>query len=100
MLARAPLEQGGTPALLAPASVERLVRSVRSHFGGSSSTEPPRSAPGTAAEPAVEITLEVNPSTVERARLKGFRDAGVNRLSMGVQSFDDTMLQPSTRVTL
>jgi oxygen-independent coproporphyrinogen-3 oxidase len=46
-----------------------------------------------AAEPQVEITLEVNPSTLERERLPGFRDAGVNRLSIGIQSFDDTVLK-------
>ena len=40
-----------------------------------------------------ETTLEVNPSTVERERLPGFREAGVNRLSVGVQSFDDAVLK-------
>ena len=41
----------------------------------------------------LEVTLEVNPSTVERARLPAFRDAGVTRLSIGIQSFDDTVLR-------
>ncbi len=69
---------GGTPSLLLPASVERLVRAAHDAFpaGGD-----------------VEITLELNPSSVERERLPGFRDAGVNRLSVGVQSFDDTTLR-------
>ena len=42
---------------------------------------------------ALEVTLEVNPSSVERARLPGFRAAGANRLSIGVQSFDDHILK-------
>lgn len=70
---------GGTPSLLTPASVGRLVESVRRSF-------PPGAAPP-------EVTLEVNPSTLERERLPGFRDAGVDRLSIGVQSFDDTVLR-------
>jgi oxygen-independent coproporphyrinogen-3 oxidase len=45
-----------------------------------------------AGEPA-EVTLEVNPSTVERERLPAFRDAGVDRVSLGIQSFDDTTLR-------
>ena len=70
---------GGTPSLLTPASVGRLVETVR------------RSFPPGAGSP--EVTLEVNPSTLERERLPGFRDAGVDRLSIGVQSFDDTVLR-------
>jgi len=69
---------GGTPSLLTPASVARLVAAVRAAFPAAGD---------------VETTLEVNPSTVERARLPGFRDAGVNRLSIGVQSFDDDTLK-------
>jgi len=70
---------GGTPSLLTPTSVGRLVESVRRSF-------PPGAGPP-------EVTLEVNPSTLERERLPGFRDAGVDRLSIGVQSFDDTVLR-------
>jgi oxygen-independent coproporphyrinogen-3 oxidase len=70
---------GGTPSLLRPASVARLVRAARDAF------------PAVAREP--EVTLEANPSTLERARLPGFRDAGVNRLSVGIQSFDDRVLK-------
>jgi oxygen-independent coproporphyrinogen-3 oxidase len=69
---------GGTPSLLRPASVRRLVEAVAEAFPGA---------------PPAEITLEVNPSTVERERLPGFREAGVNRLSVGVQSFDDAALK-------
>lgn len=70
---------GGTPSLLEAESIARLVEGVRGAF-----------AP---ARGAVEITLETNPSTVERARLSEFRAAGVNRLSVGVQSFDDRILK-------
>ena len=69
---------GGTPSLLRPESVAELVAAVRGAFAGG--------AP-------VEVTLEVNPSTLERERLPGFRAAGVSRLSVGIQSFDDTVLR-------
>jgi oxygen-independent coproporphyrinogen-3 oxidase len=68
---------GGTPALLEPSSIERLLQGVAGAFAGA-----PR-----------EVTLEANPSTLERGRLAGFRAAGVDRLSLGVQSFDDTTLR-------
>jgi putative oxygen-independent coproporphyrinogen III oxidase len=68
---------GGTPSLLTPCSVRELVDAVRGAFAG---------------EPA-EVTLEVNPSTLERERLPGFRTAGVDRVSIGIQSFDDTTLR-------
>jgi oxygen-independent coproporphyrinogen-3 oxidase len=68
---------GGTPALLTPDSIERLLAGVRGAFAG---------AP-------CEVTLEANPSTLERGRLAGFRAVGVDRLSLGVQSFDDGTLR-------
>jgi oxygen-independent coproporphyrinogen-3 oxidase len=68
---------GGTPSLLTPESLARLIDAARAAFPG---------APK-------EVTLEVNPSTTERARLAGFRAAGVTRLSIGVQSFDDETLR-------
>jgi oxygen-independent coproporphyrinogen-3 oxidase len=68
---------GGTPALLTPASVARLLEAVRFRFPGE----------------VREVTLEANPSTLERERLREFREAGVDRLSLGVQSFDDTTLR-------
>src|SRR5678816_1636800 len=49
-------------------------------------------------EPGAEVTLEANPGTVEAARFRGFRDAGVNRISIGVQSFDDRMLARLGRI--
>ena len=73
---------GGTPSLFRPESIARLVEEVRATFSDQSG-----------APDAVEVTLELNPSTVERDRLPGFRDAGVNRLSIGVQSFDDGLLK-------
>ncbi|MDJ0868737.1 MAG: radical SAM family heme chaperone HemW [Myxococcota bacterium] len=69
---------GGTPSLLTPASVARLLEAVADAF-------PP--APG------LEVTLEANPSTTEAARLPDFRAAGVDRLSLGIQSFDDRVLK-------
>jgi oxygen-independent coproporphyrinogen-3 oxidase len=69
---------GGTPALLRPESIARLVQAVRGAFP---------------AAGEVEVTLEANPSTLERGRLPAFRAAGVNRLSLGIQSFDDGMLK-------
>ena len=49
-------------------------------------------------EPGCEITLEANPGTFERERFRAFRAAGVTRLSIGVQSFDDAKLQALGRV--
>jgi oxygen-independent coproporphyrinogen-3 oxidase len=69
---------GGTPSLLRPEAVARLVEAVRAAFP--SGQEP-------------EITLEVNPGSLERERLPGFRAAGVNRVSVGVQSFQDLTLK-------
>ncbi|MCZ6784684.1 MAG: radical SAM family heme chaperone HemW [Proteobacteria bacterium] len=69
---------GGTPSLLRPESVRRVIEEAQRHF---------------APLAPVEITLEVNPSSVERERLPAFRAAGVGRLSIGIQSFDDTRLQ-------
>jgi len=71
---------GGTPSLLRPESVARVIRAVFAAFTPT-------------AGDAVEVTLEVNPSTLERARLAGFRAAGVNRVSVGIQSFDDEVLR-------
>ncbi len=68
---------GGTPSLLRPESVARIAEMLRDTFPGRER----------------EFTLELNPSTVERSRLPGFRAAGVDRLSVGVQSFDDEVLR-------
>src|SRR5579859_5792084 len=74
---------GGTPSLFSPASIDRLLSGVRARL---------RLAPD------AEITLEANPGTVEAARFAGFREAGVNRISIGVQSFDDRMLAALGRI--
>jgi putative oxygen-independent coproporphyrinogen III oxidase len=74
---------GGTPSLFSPASIERLVTAVRTRMK---------------VDPDTEITMEANPGTFEAERFRGFRDAGVNRLSIGVQSFDDAKLAAIGRV--
>ena len=74
---------GGTPSLFSPGSIDALLSGVRARLP---------------LEPGSEITLEANPGTVEAARFKGFREAGVNRISLGVQSFDDRMLQALGRI--
>jgi oxygen-independent coproporphyrinogen-3 oxidase len=74
---------GGTPSLFSPASIDSLLSGVRARLP---------------LEPGAEITLEANPGTVEAERFRGFRDAGVNRISIGVQSFDDRMLGKLGRI--
>ena len=74
---------GGTPSLFAPAAIERLVAAIRARLP---------------LEPACEITLEANPGTFERERFHGYAAAGVTRLSIGVQSFDDAKLRALGRV--
>ena len=74
---------GGTPSLFSPAGIERLLGDIRARLP---------------LLPNVEITLEANPGTFERERFAAFRAAGVTRLSIGVQSFDDTHLQRIGRV--
>src|SRR3954454_10502589 len=68
---------GGTPSLFSPEAIDRLLVGIRTRLP---------------LEPDAEITMEANPGTFEAARFRGFRDAGVNRLSIGVQSFDDAKL--------
>lgn len=68
---------GGTPSLLSPGAVERIIVHATRRFALSSESE---------------ITLEVNPGTVSRKSLADFRRAGVNRLNIGIQSFQDTQL--------
>ncbi len=68
---------GGTPSLMAPETVFRLIEAASASFS---------------PLPEIEITLEANPTSVERSKLAAFREAGVNRLSLGVQSLDDQAL--------
>jgi oxygen-independent coproporphyrinogen-3 oxidase len=68
---------GGTPSLLESSEITRLITACRDAFDLSADAE---------------VTMEANPETVSASRLEGFRRAGVNRLSFGVQSFDDQEL--------
>ena len=74
---------GGTPSLLEPTEIADLIEACRAGF---------------ALSPDAEITLEANPETVSDERLAGFRRAGVNRLSFGVQSFRDEELLRLSRL--
>ncbi len=68
---------GGTPSLWAPEEVAQVIAAVRGRFG-----LPPRA----------EVTLEANPESTDRGRLRAWREAGVNRISVGAQSFDPGVL--------
>lgn len=74
---------GGTPSLLSPESVDALLAAVRARL---------------TLLPGAEVTLEANPGTVEAARFAGYRAAGVNRLSVGVQSFNPRHLAALGRI--
>src|SRR3954447_3834396 len=74
---------GGTPSLLAPAEIRRLIAAASHAFS---------------IAPGAEITLETNPETSTPERMAAFRDAGVNRISFGVQSFRDDELQRLGRI--
>ena len=74
---------GGTPSLLEPDEIDRIIAACRTTFAVSSDAE---------------ITLEANPETVSAARLGGFRRAGVNRVSFGVQSFREQELRRLSRL--
>jgi putative oxygen-independent coproporphyrinogen III oxidase len=80
-LGRRPLRSiffgGGTPSLMEPETVGALIGSARTLF---------------APTDDIEITLEANPTSIEAGRFAGYRDAGVNRVSIGVQSLDETDL--------
>jgi oxygen-independent coproporphyrinogen-3 oxidase len=74
---------GGTPSLFSPDSIDRLLGGIRARLR---------------LTPDCEITLEANPGTFEKDRFKAFRAAGVTRLSIGVQSFNDEYLKTLGRV--
>ncbi len=74
---------GGTPSLFSPQAIDQLLAGVRARLR---------------LEANCEITLEANPGTFEKDRFKAFRAAGVNRLSIGVQSFNDEHLKALGRV--
>ena len=74
---------GGTPSLFAPQEIDRLLSAVRARLP---------------LTPDCEISMEANPGTFERDRFRAFAQAGVTRLSIGVQSFNDAHLQALGRV--
>ena len=74
---------GGTPSLFSARGIEQLLSEIRARIP---------------LKPDAEITLEANPGTVDQARFSGFREAGINRLSMGVQSFQDDLLAAIGRI--
>lgn len=74
---------GGTPSLMRPETVAGLLDAVANHWS---------------VAPDAEITLEANPSSVEAGRFQGYRTAGVNRVSLGVQALDDASLKTLGRL--
>jgi oxygen-independent coproporphyrinogen-3 oxidase len=74
---------GGTPSLLHPSEIENILNLLASRFS---------------IQPNAEITLETNPGTVDKQKLKAFRSAGINRISTGIQSFYDDDLRFLTRI--
>lgn len=74
---------GGTPSLFSPKAYEKLFRNLRARLTFS---------------PNTEITMEVNPGAVEQDRFAGYLDAGINRLSLGIQSFQDDKLLSLGRI--
>lgn len=74
---------GGTPSLFSPEALERLISALRARLN---------------LKPDIEITLEANPGTIERDKFAEFRAAGINRLSIGVQSFNDDQLTQLGRI--
>jgi putative oxygen-independent coproporphyrinogen III oxidase len=74
---------GGTPSLMQPATIGTILDAIARHW---------------TIAPDVEITLEANPTSVEAARFRGYRSAGVNRISLGVQALDDAALKELGRM--
>jgi len=74
---------GGTPSLFAPEEVARFLEAARAQVPFA---------------PDSEITLEANPGTIEHGRFSGYRDAGINRVSLGAQTFDAAHLQTLGRI--
>lgn len=74
---------GGTPSLMSPDGLDELLTAIRMRVQ---------------LDPLAEITLEANPGTVDSGRFRAFRQAGVNRLSVGIQSFNEAHLQALGRI--
>ena len=74
---------GGTPSLFSATSIATLIEGIDARL---------------ALAPDLETTMEANPGSAEASKFQGFREAGINRLSIGIQSFDDTCLQALGRI--
>jgi putative oxygen-independent coproporphyrinogen III oxidase len=74
---------GGTPSLMQPSTVQTILDCIGKHWS---------------VAPDVEVTLEANPTSVEATRFRGYRAAGVNRVSLGVQALDDAALKELGRL--
>jgi oxygen-independent coproporphyrinogen-3 oxidase len=74
---------GGTPSLMQPSSVQAILDTIGKHWS---------------VAPDVEVTLEANPTSVDSTRFRGYRSAGVNRVSLGVQALDDASLKELGRL--
>jgi oxygen-independent coproporphyrinogen-3 oxidase len=74
---------GGTPSLMEPKYLEEILNHLKNHFN---------------VDENAEVTMETNPGTVDKAKLKKFQNAGINRISIGIQSFDEDELKFLTRI--
>ena len=74
---------GGTPSLFSEKSIDKLMSALRARLN---------------LHPEIEVTLEANPGTAEANKFKAYREAGINRLSIGIQSFDDRFLKSLGRI--
>ena len=74
---------GGTPSLMQPQTVGSILDAIAKHWH---------------VAPGAEVTLEANPTSVEATRFRGYRTAGVNRVSLGVQALDDASLKALGRL--
>ena len=74
---------GGTPSLFSPESIDQLLSALRARISFA---------------PDIEITMEANPGTIELGKFKEFSAAGINRLSIGIQSFSDDKLKSLSRI--
>jgi len=74
---------GGTPSLFSGKAIDQLMSGIRALTG---------------LQPNAEVTMEANPGTVEQGRFKQYRESGINRISIGIQSFNDVALQTLGRV--
>lgn len=74
---------GGTPSLMEPEFLEEIISHIKDNFN---------------VDPKAEITMETNPGTVDKEKLKSFKQIGINRISIGIQSFDEEDLKFLTRI--